>query len=174
MFCSSCGQQIPDSAKFCPSCGAATGAAPPGELTGSSVPARGPTPLTKTFRVTDIEKYKGIISFTKIWLGQEGYEVEDSFDSNETHLIQIRARGQWKRLVGLSTALAIKTTFSNLEMTVEIGQGHWGSKIASGAVSMFVLWPLAVTTAYGSIKQYQLPAKILSHIELIANEKFGV
>lgn len=173
MFCSSCGSKIQDAARFCTQCGTPTGlgteisSGSSSSISDRQRTTRGPSELSRAYSNVDQEKLEATINRIKSWLDIEGFEVESSSDGSSQSLLQIRKKGQWKRFVGLSTALAIKIVHSNGCMNVEIGQGHWGSKLASGGVSMFVLWPLAVTTAIGTAEQLSLPKKILKYIDSI-------
>jgi hypothetical protein len=49
-------------------------------------------------------------------------------------------------------------------MTVEIGAGKWIDKAAVGTVSMFILWPLAVTAGLGAWEQMKMPEKVFDFI----------
>jgi hypothetical protein len=44
---------------------------------------------------------------------------------------------------------------------VEIGRAKWGDKAAAGAAGMLVLWPLAITAAFGAFREGQLPKETL-------------
>ena len=64
---------------------------------------------------------------------------------NQSILLQIKKRGGWRNYVGMATSLNVLFHQSGDTLTVEIGAGKWIDKAAVGTVSMFVLWPLAVT-----------------------------
>lgn len=49
-------------------------------------------------------------------------------------------------------------------LTVEIEAGKWIDKAAVGTVSMFILWPLAVSSAFGAWEQMKMPDKIFDYI----------
>jgi hypothetical protein len=49
-------------------------------------------------------------------------------------------------------------------LTVQIGAGKWIDKAAAGTVSMFVLWPLAITAGIGAWEQMKMPEKIFNYI----------
>jgi hypothetical protein len=65
----------------------------------------------------------------------------------------------------MSSALNIILDHRDDDLTVEIGAGQWMDKAAVGAVSLFVLWPLAVTAAIGVWSQMKLPEQIFSRLE---------
>jgi hypothetical protein len=113
------------------------------------------------------EEYGNIICKIRSWLQGEEFEVQDFSLGDKRDVIQVRKRGRWRRFVGMSTALTIQTSYANQRLTVEIGQAHWAGKVATGAVSWFVLWPLAVTTVVGVYDQIKTPDKIFRYIESI-------
>ena len=77
-------------------------------------------------------------------------------------VIQAKARGgAFKQFVGLDKAITVKITpISDTHISVDIGEGKWIDKGITLTVSWFVLWPLAVTSTVGMVKQHQLPGKI--------------
>ena len=84
------------------------------------------------------------------------------------YIIQARARngkvGQW---FGLDKAIQVRLTpCSNNVVTAEIGNGEWLKKSLTMATSMVVLWPLAITSGTGMVKQGMLPGKIDRVIQL--------
>ena len=79
-------------------------------------------------------------------------------------LLQIQKRGGWRDFVGMATSLNIVFHQSVDTMTVEIGAGKWIDKAAAGTVSMFILWPLAVTAGLGAWEQAKMPEKIFDYI----------
>ena len=48
--------------------------------------------------------------------------------------------------------------------TVEIGAGKWVDKAAVGTVSLFILWPLAITAGMGAWEQMKLPERIFDYV----------
>jgi hypothetical protein len=86
--------------------------------------------------------------------------------STETQavLLQIKKRGGWRDFVGMATSLNIVFRQSVDTLTVEIGAGKWIDKAAVGTVSMFILWPLAVTAGVGAWEQMKLPEKVFNYI----------
>ena len=84
------------------------------------------------------------------------------------YIIQARSQngkfGQW---VGLDKAIQVRMTpHANNVVTVEIGNGEWLKKSLTMATSMIVLWPLAVTSGTGMVKQGKLPGKIDHAIQM--------
>lgn len=79
-------------------------------------------------------------------------------------LLQIEKQGGWRKFAGMSTALNVVLKHTGRELIVEIGAGKWLDKAAAGAVSLFVLWPLAVTAAYGAWEQGNMPGRVFEFI----------
>ena len=86
--------------------------------------------------------------------------------------LQARVRGGgFKQFLGLDKAITVRFHIlpNKSSINVEIGEAKWGDKGAALAVSMFVLWPLAVTSAIGIYQQKQLPQKIVKVIQEYLN-----
>ena len=84
------------------------------------------------------------------------------------YIIQARAQngkvGQW---FGLDKAIQVRLTpCANNVVSVEIGSGEWLKKSLTMATSMVVLWPLAVTSTVGMVKQGKLPGRIDHAIQM--------
>ena len=168
MFCSSCGIELSNDCRFCTQCG---------KPTGTSIVANdsfnqsssGEKVQSKIFSLTS-EQAQIVIQKTENWLKLEkDFEVQKINDQS-MELLQIRKIGTWRRFVGMSTALSIKFVKSEDSLEVEIGQGHWLGKVATGGTSMFILWPLLVSTAYGVFDQIKTPKKIFDFIEWKVSE----
>jgi serine/threonine protein kinase len=99
------------------------------------------------------------------WLIGQGFNVQDLLTEDGATLIQMEQKSTWRKLTGMSSALNIILDHRDDELIVEIGAGHWMDKAAVGAVSLFVLWPLAVTAAIGAWSQMKLPEQIFTRIE---------
>jgi hypothetical protein len=83
---------------------------------------------------------------------------------DQSLLIQIKKRGGWRDLVGMATSLNILFHHSSETLTVEIGAGKWVDKAAVGTVSLFILWPLAITAGMGAWEQMKMPDKIFDFV----------
>jgi len=92
------------------------------------------------------------------------YEVQILNLSTDDTVIQIR-QGGWRNMLGLSSALNIALKQRQGNLLVEIGAGKWADKAIAGTVSMFVLWPLAFTAAYGAWQQSKLPQRTFDFIQ---------
>ena len=169
--CPQCRKAVDAGAKFCGNCGAsiAAPAAPP--------PSPGPAPPpvlqpsawkvanSKTRRYAcerdDVPK---LIVEVKNWLDTEGFDSQQMNTDDNGVLLQIKKRGSWRDFVGMATSLNIVFREADGLMTVEIGAGKWIDKAAVGTVSMFILWPLAVTAGFGAWEQMKMPDKIYGFI----------
>lgn len=99
------------------------------------------------------------------WFQFQKYEVQSLDLPNGDKVIQARLGG-WRNMLGLSSALNIVLRHHNdHNLTVEIGAGKWADKAIVGTISMFVLWPLAFTAAYGAWQQNKLPQKTFDFIQ---------
>ncbi len=98
------------------------------------------------------------------WLDTQGFDSQQMSTETQSVLLQIKKRGGWRDFVGMATSLNI--VFHQLDdtLTVEIGAGKWIDKAAVGTVSMFILWPLAVTAGFGAWEQMKMPEKVFDYI----------
>jgi serine/threonine protein kinase len=98
------------------------------------------------------------------WLHGEGFNTQDLKTESGASLLQIEQQGGWRKFVGMSTALNVILEQRGDELTVEVGAGQWLDKAAAGVVSLFVLWPLAVTAAIGAWNQMKMPERIFGQV----------
>lgn len=72
-------------------------------------------------------------------------------------VIQARVKGgQYKKFLGLDRAATLRLTEVPGVVNVEIGEAKWIDKSVVMTISMFVLWPLTVTSGVGFYKQKKL------------------
>ncbi|HJP91809.1 MAG TPA: TIR domain-containing protein [Pyrinomonadaceae bacterium] len=169
-LCPRCQIQVDPESLFCQRCGA--------PLKGARVPAGAPATPNSTGG-NDIQKIPGsttrryvceeantlrLLHDLKSWLDSEGFDTQQVNADDESLLLQIKKRGAWRDYVGMSTTLNILFHQSTDTLTVEIGAGKWVDKAAAGTVSLFVLWPLAITAGMGAWEQMKLPDKIFDFI----------
>jgi hypothetical protein len=109
-------------------------------------------------------RFSELIASTRNWLIGKKFNCQQLLIEDGGVLIQIEKRGGWRKVVGMSTALNI--VFRQVENTVnvEIKAGRWLDKAAAGTVSLFILWPLAVTAGIGAWRQTKMPERIFGHI----------
>jgi hypothetical protein len=105
-----------------------------------------------------------LVADVTTWLDSQGFDSQHMQTETQDLLVQIKKRGGWRVAIGMATSLNIVFRQSGDNLTVEIGEGRWIDKAAVGTVSMFVLWPLAVTAGIGAWEQMNLPEKIFTHI----------
>lgn len=106
-------------------------------------------------------------------INSESMETQRIMSQNDSYTtLQARARGgKLKQFVGMDKAITIRfIKDGSNSVTLEIGEAKWADKGAAMAVSMFVLWPLAVTSGIGIYQQQKLPSKI----KKVADQYFGV
>jgi TIR domain len=169
-LCPQCHIQVKTGTRFCGACGAALG-----EPTAAPVPAplMVPAPME---HVQKVERSKSrryvcaagdtprLIADLRGWLDAQGFDCQQMNTESQSLLIQIKKRGGWRDFVGMATSLNILFHQSGDTLTVEIGAGKWIDKAAVGTVSLFILWPLAVTAGFGAWEQMKMPEKIFDYI----------
>ena len=84
------------------------------------------------------------------------------------YIVQGRAQnGKMTQWIGMDKAITVRLIpGQNNAVIVETGKGEWLKKSLTMATSMFVLWPLAVTSGVGMFKQGKLPQKIDRAIQM--------
>ncbi len=168
--CPQCRAQVEASLKFCGTCGNKLG-----ESGGAKTPAPNavPPPASNPPTVEGAKSRRYIctsddsarlIADVKSWLDSQGFDSQQMSAEGQSLLLQIKKRGGWRDFVGMSTSLNIVFRQADDTMTVEIGAGKWIDKAAVGTVSMFILWPLALTAGYGAWEQMKMPEKIFDFI----------
>lgn len=127
-----------------------------------------------TYELVDGKTVSGLISAVDTYLS-DTEEMETQRVSGEGGgYIALQARvkgGNWKQTIGMDKAITvrfIKVSWNSVRM--EIGEAKWIDKGGIMFLSMFVLWPLIITSGIGMYKQGSLPGKIRS----VADEYTGV
>ena len=110
-------------------------------------------------------QFQDLVPLVNSWFDQTGFATQTLTTSDGKTLLQVSKRGGWRKAVGMSTALNVVFNYASTNLTVEIGAGRWMDKAAVGTVSLFVLWPLAVTAGIGAWKQLQMPDKVLDMVQ---------
>jgi hypothetical protein len=118
--------------------------------------------------------HKDLLSHLRAWFVNQGFEVQSLTTEDGTDLLQVAKKGNWRKFVGLSTALNVVVQCRDSDLTVEVGAGRWIDKAAAGTVSLFVLWPLAVTAAFGAWQQMKMPEHTFAAIEAYINSPRNV
>jgi hypothetical protein len=165
-ICAKCKTAAEEGARFCKICGAS--------LVESSAPkALAPLPERPAPQVAGSKSRRyacaladsdRVIAEVKHWLDSQGFDSQQMSTETGAMLLQIKKRGGWRDFVGMGTSLNIVFHQAADSLTVEIGAGKWIDKAAVGTVSMFILWPLAVTAGFGAWEQAKMPTMIFDYI----------
>lgn len=156
-FCQQCRARLEPGGKFCAGCG--TKVVPDG---GPHAPAV-ENSVSRRY-ICQPSDTPQLIADVKGWLGSQDFDTQQVNAENEGLLLQIKKRGSWRDYVGMSTSLNILFRQTGETLVVEIGAGKWIDKAAVGTVSMFILWPLAITAGYGAWEQMKMPDRIFDFI----------
>ena len=170
MFCDQCGKELKDGARFCAGCGLAVagGTSQSGLLDRRGGAHEGHYKKVRRYSC-DADAFANLFpTFTK-WLDSAKFDSQILQTQEGKTLVQVSKRGGWRKLIGMSTALNVLFDHDGSALTVEIGAGRWIDKAAVGTVSLFILWPLAVTAAIGVWKQMKMPEKVFAYI----NQELG-
>lgn len=163
MNCSECGSDINQSMRFCTNCGAKLHQSG----FGTEQNRRGQSAETnyKTRRF-DCKKgeFENKVSGLQSWFAEKHYEVQRLLTEDGKQLIQASKRGQWRKLVGMSTATNVLLSHHNNKLTVEIGEGQWLDKAAGGLLGTIVNPLFLVPAGFGALEQWQLPDKVFAHL----------
>lgn len=164
--CPNCHIQVHTESKFCQKCGT-----PLKALSGSVgvITSEGdhvqkiPGSTSRRYQCSE-EDAQQLINQVKSWLDSEGFDTQQVSADDQSLLVQIKKRGGWRDFVGMATSLNILFHQSDDTMTVEIGAGKWVDKAAVGTVSLFILWPLAITAGMGAWEQMKMPDRIFDFV----------
>lgn len=156
--CPQCKKRIEPDWRFCLSCGSQLAVADPG--------GTGRIPGSKTRRYAcSADAVARIIGDVRGWLNSQDFDTQQIQADQDSVLLQIKKRGSWRDFVGMATSLNVVFHPEQDDvLTVEIGAGKWVDKAAAGTVSLFILWPLAITAGIGAWEQMQMPEKIFDYI----------
>lgn len=94
------------------------------------------------------------------------------FMRDNYYIVQARTRGgKLKQVVGLDKTIEVRMTpvDDGRKITVEIGGAKWVDKSVVVTVSVFVLWPLAVTSGFGFYGQHKIIKDTRNFVESYFN-----
>ena len=127
-----------------------------------------------TYELAAGKDVSGLISAVDAYLSNtEKMETQRVTDEGGGYVaLQARVKGgNWKQIVGMDKAITIRFIKKSWNyVRVEIGEAKWIDKGGIMLLSMFVLWPLSITSGIGMYKQGSLPGKIRN----VADEYTGV
>ena len=116
----------------------------------------------------------GLVSAINNYLSDtEKMETQRVTGEGEGYIaLQARVKGgNWKQIIGMDKAITIRfIKKSGNSVCMEIGEAKWVDKGGIMLLSMFVLWPLTITSGIGMYKQGSLPGKIRN----VADDYMGV
>lgn len=126
-----------------------------------------------TYQLTGGKSIEGLISAIDTYLSDtQNMETQRMVGENDDYIVlQARAAGgKWKQIIGMDKAITIRFVKQSFDsVCMEIGEAKWVDKGSVMAVSMFVLWPLAITSGIGMYKQGALPGKIKNEADRYIN-----
>lgn len=153
IHCFECGRENRYDAKYCCNCGKPL----------SKVPPKRKDAKSRQF-ICPPDGINKLITDLRLWLEGQNFNCQNIPTEENEILLQISQKGSWRKFVGMATALNVLFRLKENMVTVEIGAGKWIDKATAGTVSLFVLWPLAVTAGIGAWQQMKLPEKIFDFI----------
>ncbi|MEN3325578.1 MAG: hypothetical protein V7638_385 [Acidobacteriota bacterium] len=164
--CPHCHFPVKAEYRFCQKCGA-----PLKQQAGDFIPAPSdgdhvqkiPGSTSRRYTCPEEDAVR-LIQEVKGWLDSQGFDTQQLSADDQSLLVQIKKRGGWRDLVGMATSLNILFHQNADTLTVEIGAGKWVDKAAVGAVSLVILWPLAITAGMGAWEQMKMPDRIFDFV----------
>lgn len=131
---------------------------------------------TKTYVLKNGKTVTGIAHEIENMLSKkENMDTQLLTMDDQSIILQGRIRGaEYKKLAGMDRAITVRIVpVGQSNVTIEVAHDKWLNKGAAMLTSWFILWPLAVTSAYSTYKQCKLPSKILSTIEKYLNDNMN-
>jgi hypothetical protein len=161
--CPECHIQVQAAWQFCQGCGHPLKANLPVSPSANDPLKKIPGSTSRRYMCTPDDAPQ-LVYDLKAWLDSQGFDTQQVNADDESLLLQIKKRGGWRDFVGMATSLNILFHQSDDMLTVEIGAGKWVDKAAVGTVSLFILWPLAITAGMGAWEQMKMPDKIFDFV----------
>src|SRR5262249_1982622 len=133
---------------------------------GKPAPPAGPErPMNKvrTYQAPTLDFAK-LAEALESWFLSQSFHCQVLSTEDGGLLLQVEREGGWRKFIGMSTALNVVLRRRGQRLEVEIGAGRWLDKGVVAAVSLIVLWPLAVTAAMGAWDQAKLPERTFEFV----------
>jgi len=167
MHCTSCGTVLEASQKFCGSCGAPMRANSQQSSGSQEVDTSELKSIVRTFHSKGSERGR-IVDEVRRLLEKDKLEVQ-IISEGQSQIIQGRQQATniflktAKKALGLEIAITISLESRAEDLVLRIGAAKWLDKGVGMAVAWFLLWPAALTSAWGIYMQKQLFKKIDEH-----------
>lgn len=118
-----------------------------------------------TYTLRDGKSVDEVVDLVTRFLHNNKMEVQ-TLGHAECKVIQARVRKAGaKKLLGMDKAIEVRLSQEGQRLVVEMGNAKWADKAVVMVVSMFVMWPLAITSGVGIYKQNELFAEIKTVID---------
>lgn len=95
----------------------------------------------------------------------QGYDVSGKPTEARGWLISISKGGAFKAVLGLRTALNIDIQPAIGGTVVKAGVGIFGQQAIPAMITLFFLWPVILTQAWGMIEQSNLDDEAVAQVE---------
>lgn len=163
--CPKCQKHIEPDSQFCWSCGGSLAGVSVGVPVSHPGSGSGQIPGSTSRRYAcSSDDVPRLIGDVRGWLNSQDFDTQQVNTDEDSILLQVKKRGSWRDLVGMATSLNIVFHTGEDTLTIEVGAGKWVDKAAVGTVSLFILWPLAITAGMGAWEQMKLPDRIFDYV----------
>lgn len=135
---------------------------------GADTVSEGPDDKATVYQLDAGKTIGGMKDAINLFLNTQENLLTQTIDlADGNYMIQARADGgEWKQWVGADRALTITLKHAGDDgVEVSFQQAKWADKAGVMTFSMFVFWPLAITSGVGIYKQWKLPADIKQAVE---------
>jgi Molecular chaperone len=171
VFCGYCGAKKPADAVYCPHCGKSTFSKPaPGPVPNiPDVPAvdHNKTISSDIYEIPGDKDIAGLANTVNNLLSTaKGMDSQIINLEDGSVILQARDKGgKWKQWIGMDKAITVKfQKVDSNRVSVNIGESKWVDKVGIMALSMFILWPLTITSGIGMYIQGKLPGEIKNEV----------
>ena len=159
-FCINCGKGISVEQKFCASCGQPNEIQSADSNSNVEVDTSDLKSIMRTFH-GKAGKQEYIVEEVKSFLITEGFGTQVIFEV-DTMIVQGRQQNKnplmsmAKKGLGLESAITVAFSKNEDDLILRVGAAKWLDKGIGLAIAWFVLWPTALTTAWGVYRQKKL------------------